>query len=70
MIWIARDLGGFSFSHLYDKTAGIRAVIGANRAPDLFEHQNLLIQIHLELLYHFSLLKNEFQKPKKLKESP
>jgi hypothetical protein len=23
-----------------------------------------------EYLYHFSLLKNEFQKPKKLKESP
>jgi len=22
------------------------------------------------ILYHFSLLKNEFQKPKKLKESP
>jgi len=24
----------------------------------------------LEIWYHFSLLKNEFQKPKKLKESP
>jgi hypothetical protein len=24
----------------------------------------------LDLMYHFSLFKNEFQKPKKLKESP
>jgi len=26
--------------------------------------------VQLKVLYHFSLLKNEFQKPKKLKESP
>jgi hypothetical protein len=36
MIRVARDLDGFSLSHLYDKTTGIRAVIGANRTPDLF----------------------------------
>jgi hypothetical protein len=27
-------------------------------------------ELGLESRYHFSLLKNEFQKPKKLKESP
>jgi hypothetical protein len=36
MIRVARDLDGFSLSHLYDKTTGIRAVIRANRTPDLF----------------------------------
>jgi hypothetical protein len=29
-----------------------------------------MTQAKFENLYHFSLLKNEFQKPKKLKESP
>jgi hypothetical protein len=28
------------------------------------------VSINFYISYHFSLLKNEFQKPKKLKESP
>jgi len=38
----------------------------------VYEIQFLLLHLVNEfvIMYHFSLLKNEFQKPKKLKESP
>jgi len=48
--------------------------------PSWFEYKSISIYIFIgpilserlmnHYLYHFSLLKNEFQKPKKLKESP
>ena len=41
-----------------------------NLVVKIDERINNLICLKKEILYHFSLLKNEFQKPKKLKESP
>jgi len=43
---------------------------GEGKGEGRFGHLACLPQGGIEILYHFSLLKNESQKPKKLKESP